>query len=216
MPKVSDSHLEERRQQILGAASSCFARNGFHQATMHDVSQEAGLSAGAVYRYFRSKDEIISAMSSAGRQRMLDLIEAAKAKGSTKEVLDHLADAFLPSVDKPDSLCDLAITVQLWGEALRNPAIMAMLQERFDLVRGSFAEIIVQAQRRGEISRSLNADSIARLLIAIYHGLLLQAALGTKPDTSRYAEAAKRMLSGLFQPQPAKRPSSAAARSAAL
>jgi AcrR family transcriptional regulator len=55
MPKVTEAHLEARRQQILDAALACFSRRGFHQSTMQDICQEAELSPGAVYRYFRSK-----------------------------------------------------------------------------------------------------------------------------------------------------------------
>ena len=63
MPKVTDAHRESRREQILIAAWKCFSRNGFHSTSMADVIREAGLSAGAVYLYFRSKDEIIVAVA---------------------------------------------------------------------------------------------------------------------------------------------------------
>ena len=59
MPKVTEEHLEARRTQILDAALACFSRNGFHQTTMHDICSEAGLSPGAVYRYFDSKEAMI-------------------------------------------------------------------------------------------------------------------------------------------------------------
>ena len=59
MPKVTQAHLEARRQQILDAAFGCFARQGFHQTTMQDICREAELSPGAVYRYFDSKEAII-------------------------------------------------------------------------------------------------------------------------------------------------------------
>ncbi|HEY9407971.1 MAG TPA: helix-turn-helix domain-containing protein, partial [Jiangellaceae bacterium] len=52
MPRVSEAHLAARRDQILQAAWTCFARDGFHATSMQDVFAEAGLSAGAVYRYF--------------------------------------------------------------------------------------------------------------------------------------------------------------------
>ena len=64
MPKVTEAHRESRREQILLAAWKCFSRNGFHSTSMADVIKEAGLSAGAVYLYFKSKDEIIVAVAS--------------------------------------------------------------------------------------------------------------------------------------------------------
>ena len=53
MPKVTEAHLEARRQQIVNAAFACFSLNGFHQSTMQDICQEAHLSPGAVYRHFQ-------------------------------------------------------------------------------------------------------------------------------------------------------------------
>ena len=53
----------DRRAQILDAAISCFAKRGFHQASMHDISAEAGISVGLIYRYFENKEAVISAMA---------------------------------------------------------------------------------------------------------------------------------------------------------
>ena len=60
MPKVTEEHVEARRRQILSAALRCFAREGFHRTTMQDIFREADLSPGAVYSYFKGKDELIA------------------------------------------------------------------------------------------------------------------------------------------------------------
>ena len=62
MPKVTEEHVEARRRQILSAALRCFAREGFHRATMQDIFREADLSPGAVYSYFNGKDELMMAI----------------------------------------------------------------------------------------------------------------------------------------------------------
>src|SRR3954451_4141063 len=62
VPRVSEEPLIARREQILAAARVCFLSKGLHNTSMQDLIQEAGLSVGAVYRYFKSKDEIISAI----------------------------------------------------------------------------------------------------------------------------------------------------------
>jgi AcrR family transcriptional regulator len=61
MPRVSDAHLSARRDQIIDAATLRFAANGFQATGMADIIAASGLSAGAVYRYFRSKDELVEA-----------------------------------------------------------------------------------------------------------------------------------------------------------
>ena len=65
MSRLADPLLaERRRRQILDAAMVCFRRRGFHQATMQEICSEAGISPGALYRYFGSKSEIIAAIAS--------------------------------------------------------------------------------------------------------------------------------------------------------
>src|SRR4051812_44493868 len=63
MPRVTEEYRASRRAEILAAAAQLFATNGFHATSMADIISAAGLSAGAVYRYFRSKEELIAAVA---------------------------------------------------------------------------------------------------------------------------------------------------------
>jgi AcrR family transcriptional regulator len=63
MPRRSQEYRDARRQHILDAAKRCFVRNGFHETSMQDLFAEADLSAGAVYGYFASKDDVILAIA---------------------------------------------------------------------------------------------------------------------------------------------------------
>ena len=67
MARVTAAHVEARTNQIILAAWECFARKGYHQTTMADIAGEAGLSAGAIYRYFASKEAVLKAISEIGR-----------------------------------------------------------------------------------------------------------------------------------------------------
>ena len=67
MPRVSEEYLEKRRQQICEAAERCFMKKGL-QATMQEICSEAGLSAGAVYNLFPSKDDIIARMVASSKE----------------------------------------------------------------------------------------------------------------------------------------------------
>src|SRR2546422_9313531 len=78
MPKVSEAHLDARRKQIVDAAVACFARNGFHRATMQDICREAELSPGAVYRYFSSKDELVEAIADERHAREAEFAAGAR------------------------------------------------------------------------------------------------------------------------------------------
>ncbi|MFL5751726.1 MAG: TetR family transcriptional regulator, partial [Chloroflexota bacterium] len=61
MPRVSAQHEHEVRERIVRAATRVFSERGFHRATMQDIVRASGLSVGAIYTYFKSKDELILA-----------------------------------------------------------------------------------------------------------------------------------------------------------
>src|SRR5260370_28046419 len=92
MPKVTEAHLEARRQQILDAARTCFARKGFHQATMQELGLAAELSHGAIYRYFPGKDAIIEALCAEGLERMTAQVAAARQLGSLAAAIDAMVE----------------------------------------------------------------------------------------------------------------------------
>lgn len=195
MPKVSEAHLEARRQQILAAAASCFARDGFHHTTMQDICQEAELSPGAVYRYFDSKEEIIEAMCEVDRRRNADLIAAAEARGNTSQVLAGLADAFFSMLEEPQAC---ALEIELHAEALRNPRVRDIHNRSEESVRAAFAEIIRRAQKQGEINPALDPDAVTRVMISAYLGLVLQKLLDPRVDIWRYVAVMKAMMGGTF------------------
>src|SRR5947199_7682663 len=102
MPKVSEEHLDRRRRQVVDAAVACFAREGFHRATMHDICREAGLSPGAVYRYFSGKQEIIEAIAAERHARELGFMRDASDIGEGGDALRALGRAFFSSLADPD------------------------------------------------------------------------------------------------------------------
>src|SRR5438034_9607894 len=93
---MSQPQLEptlDRRTQILDAALVCFAKRGFHQASMHDISAEAGISVGLIYRYFANKEAVISAMADRHKKEIQDVLERARQAPTLLESLDILFTA---------------------------------------------------------------------------------------------------------------------------
>ncbi|MEE9325037.1 MAG: TetR/AcrR family transcriptional regulator [Dehalococcoidia bacterium] len=198
MPKVTEEHLEARRKQILGAASACFSRKGFHQATIQDICQEAHLSPGAVYRYFGSKEEIIEAMAEESLRRNMAVIEAMKAQGSTAQVFDELAGFFFSMLDDLNKQADICLDIELWAEAVRNPQIKELLRHGMDSHRQPLSEIILRAQEQGEINPALDPDAVARAMLSLFDGLVLQEALNQDVDVWKYVAVVKALLTGDF------------------
>lgn len=199
MPKVSDAHLETRRQQILEAARACFARRGFHKTTMRDICAAAALSPGAVYRYFASKEEIIEACSSRRQAARDTRFAAARQRGAgTISILDALVDAYLARSEGPDTAQEASLAVQLWAEATRNPLLGDILRLNWDDLLERAAAIIVPAQRRGEINPDLDPRAVGRLFLAVHDGLELQKNIDTDLDVGQCAAVLKALYRGDF------------------
>jgi len=174
MPKVSQSHLNARRAQILEAAAVCFSRQGFHRATMQDIVKQSRLSPGAIYNYYSSKEEIIEAIADERHARERKLLLEARKETTVADTLKRLRDAFFGELKNPQERLRRRVSIQMWAEAQRNPRILRLIRRGFEEPRKVLRDILAGAQRRGEISRKVNADATARLLIAAFHGLVMQ------------------------------------------
>jgi TetR/AcrR family transcriptional regulator, transcriptional repressor of aconitase len=191
MPKVSKEHRQAKRGQILDAALRCFARNGYYKSSMRDICKEAGLSAGAVYLHFRSKEEIMETAFKMNQDARVSRIEKAMeaavpteaAATSTKYLFAKLAD---PVPDKTWQLW-----VQLLSEATRNPLVLNHIRDGWDLAENQIVDLFGQAVARGEANDTTDFRIMARLWTAVHDGLILQKILGRGYDPVEYAEPFK-------------------------
>lgn len=83
MPRLTDERREERRRHILTSAWTCFSGNGFHATSMDDVIAATGMSSSAVYRYFRSKDDLIDAAADEAMTLVRSLFDGLLAQRPT-------------------------------------------------------------------------------------------------------------------------------------
>ena len=94
MPRVGEEHRAQRRRAILDAAVACFDRRGLHGTTMQDIIAESGLSVGAIYTYYASKDAIIAAIASERHARERELLDAAIAADDPRAAMHAFVDTF--------------------------------------------------------------------------------------------------------------------------
>lgn len=174
MPRVSEEHLERRKQQILDAATRCFARKGFYNTSMQDVFAEADLSAGAVYRYFKSKDDLIAALASTASVDIRAVMAEAIRRDplpTPAELIATLAE-WIASQDGPESRLRLA--PQAWTLALVDPTAGAFVGNAIRGIRDMWREYAEQMHAAGWLPDDADLDAIASALFGLLPGMLLQ------------------------------------------
>ncbi|MFH0517737.1 TetR/AcrR family transcriptional regulator [Streptomyces sp. M41] len=183
MARVSQEHLDARRRQILDGAARLFARNGFHATSMQDVLKEVDLSAGAVYRYFSGKDELIAAIV----KEVLGEIRASfedAARQSPPPPPDLLVGAVLGRTLRVYSALDddggsvfPPLVIQVWAETVRNKELASVLEDVYTTLRESWVRAVEAYQDAGMMPADIPADHVARTMIATVQGFIAQQAL---------------------------------------
>jgi AcrR family transcriptional regulator len=194
---------EERRNQILEAAMVVFARQGFEEARMDDIAQEVGLSKGALYLYFKSKDAIISAILqfffSAAMKKLQGFL-VSEEPPSVREQLLRLNQYYVGEMKWMVSM--LPISFQFYAVAARQKAVRQFLKRYFKDYRQVLAALIQRGIDRGEF-RSLQAEDVAIAIIALYEGLALLWMVD--PDATTWEQIGERslllLLDGLAVPR---------------
>lgn len=174
MPRVSEEHLERRRQQILDAAQLCFSRKGFHETSMQDVFIESGMSAGAVYRYFTSKNEIIGALIAQTmvplRARLTDIIRSEPTPPPAEVV--RLLTAEVVERSGPDG--PLRLVPQAWALAIVQPDAGIPVREGIAAMRELWREYVVRMRELGWLAADVDVDALVKTILGLLPGFILQ------------------------------------------
>ena len=194
MPRVTDEYRAARREQVVQAALRCVERQGFHKATMADVIGESGLSAGAVYGYFTSKDEILWALAEGSIGHVAVSFDQLLADGAAPhpaEVLEVALDRLLGVNEDVDIT---VIAVQAWAEAARGGAIRDIVAPRIREVRERWIEVARRFQAAGGIHPDADPEQIGRALLGLMPGFIVQRLILGEVSTDGYAAAVRALI----------------------
>ena len=187
----------ERRAEILEAAESCFARLGFHRATMRDVIAEAGLSAGCVYKHFQSKHEIIAAIATDRHASEIDLLSEAEAAQDPVVALRLISRHFIEQLATRAGMKSRAVGVQTWAEALHDDEVLRHVRKGVEQPLAKIAALMARAQKEERLLASVDPVALARISIALFHGFVLQKLWDPKVPLESYLAALDTLLAGL-------------------
>lgn len=179
MPKVGQAHLDARRQQIVAAARARFASHGFARTSMADIMTESGLSIGAIYRYFASKDELVIAVCEQG------------SEGFPKALSGEAISGFLEHVRAlAREQGHARLVAQIYAEAALSPALAAIVAQQLAALRSAVAELVPDVCPDGD------AGQIAEAFVAVCVGYNQQLAVRGDLDPAPFTRALMAVLEG--------------------
>ncbi len=188
---------DDRRKQILAAAERCFARHGFHQTSMQEVCKEAELSPGSVYRYFRSKDDIIVAMASEHRANTQAQFAQALALPNALEALVLVASQVLRQINDPACA---PLHFECTAEAMRNPRVAEVVRREDEEIVSALLELVRRGQAAGQIDPALDPRRASEALVALADGLSWRKFLQPQTDTTGYEDTVRQVIERFLRP----------------
>ncbi|MET8001825.1 TetR/AcrR family transcriptional regulator [Nonomuraea glycinis] len=188
MPKIVDH--DERRREVLTAASRVIVRDGIDAATTRAIAKEAGYSNGVLAHYFTDKDEILlSALRQSHqhiRERLARKVDAASGLAALRELLlDNLPlDA--------ERTQETRLEVSFWSRSLASERLAEVQRAEGAELRSAVRDLLGQARAAGELTSEQSLDDLTEQLLALVDGLSLHLLL--YPDRLRRADLERLLL----------------------
>jgi AcrR family transcriptional regulator len=197
MPKVTEQHREARREQIVDAALRCFRTKGFQRTSMADVIAESGLSAGAIYGYFSSKQQLALAVAQRVLGNRMSEFDERLAHGELpppSRMLEQMMRGLRGEVGDP------GVLVQIWGEGVTDPEMSRMIGPIFERVRGVMGPYLTRwaVERRGMTpdAAAAWAGDLLPVFLGLGQGYIVQSALLPDFDGEDYLRGVSDLLDG--------------------
>jgi AcrR family transcriptional regulator len=178
MPKVDQAHLDARRQQIVDAARARFTSHGFAGTSMADIVAESGLSTGAIYRYFTSKDEIIVAVCEQGS----DALPRALTAAAITRFLEHIRTL---AREKGHA----KLNAQIYAEASLSPILARIVEHQLATLRTAVVALIPDRP-------TPDAERIAEAFVALCSGYDQQLAVRGDLNPAPFVQGLMSILEG--------------------
>ncbi len=198
MPKLAPKTHHARREHILDAAERCFITKGFHPATMDDICREAGVSPGALYTYFASKEELIVGLCEREKDRF------GKELSQMYEACDFLAalQSMAEQYCCHEPIEKVRLHVEIGAEAGRNAVIGNTVRSIDKTVSASLVHLLERERDQGRIEPRVPIEIIVRAMGALGDGLFLRRTLDPNFDPKSIIPAMMTMIGALLAPLP--------------
>ena len=196
-PRTRAERRDQQVQRILDAAKICFVRSGFQGASMQQICAEAGMSPGALYRYFSSKEAIIEAICEADRAEDAKLFASILQQSDRRRRRGRRGDGAYRHMHETHAA---PLFAEICAESMRNEAVGRTCLENMEQVLDVFRGYLGGAIERGEIDPPVDLETLLHTMMAIAHGMALNdlPSLGVPFDKLEILVA--RLVEGMLRP----------------
>ena len=206
MPRITDERRAAQREQVLEAARACLQEHGLEAVSMEMIIARSGLSTGAVYGYFKGKDDIINAVVTEGTAAMGRQL-APILKNPEPAPLPQLMEQLLGAIvafgqHKRGGIDRLLVSLHGWSHSQSDPELKAPTRAAYRRQRELLAETVRRWQAAGTFDPGADPDGVAQLLESITLGFVAQRALAGDADVQAHADALQVLTSGQRLRQP--------------
>jgi AcrR family transcriptional regulator len=192
MPRITEERREARREQVLEAARACLEEHGLEAVSMEMIISRSGLSTGAVYGYFKGKDQIINAVVTEGTAQLAeDLLpvlnnpEPPPLPELVEQVLHTIADFGRHKGD----IDRLVVSLHGWSQSQSDPELKAATRASYSGLRRLFLDVVRRWQGAGTFDAAASPEGVAELLTSITLGFVAQRALAGSADVGAHVAA---------------------------
>ena len=198
MVRTKNEALHERRKtEIVAAAARCFARKGVHQTTMQEICEVSGISAGALYRYFPSKDAIIVALAEEERDETRELTAFLARSGDIVSGLVELIPELVTALTDEEYG---RLAIEIGAEAARNPTVAEAFERNEADLRDALGDALRRGQADGFVDGALDVDGTVFLLMALLDGVSGRSAFALGVSKDRLAASLGRLVRRMLSP----------------
>jgi TetR/AcrR family transcriptional regulator, repressor for uid operon len=196
MPKLRPDTQRARREHILDSALACFVRGGFHATTMQMICSEAGVSPGALYVYFDSKEALIAGLCERDRAEFAERFATLATAPDFLKALTAIGEHYFinEAAEKQRFVVEMGI------EATRNPRIAEIFMGVDKYCNDAFEALFRRLESEGRIAPLVDIPTLVKVFNVFGDGMFWRRAIDPDADVGTVLPIIVELIGGLLNP----------------
>ncbi|CNL66117.1 TetR/AcrR family transcriptional regulator [Yersinia proxima] len=181
------------KSRVLAAARTCFAKDGFHGASMKSICKACDMSPGTLYHHFPSKEALI-------QEIILEDQSRAFARFAEETLGDNIVQKTIDNMIAvlEEDRTQRSLVLEIMAEGMRNPVVAAMLHRKYDAIIELIISHLKISQQQSIIGPDVDLNAASGLLLSLTYGILADTNLSTNTTPEQLRTTLTAMMNGLL------------------